>query len=167
MQGQWGQSFPAGRSQEQGGTLVRDGTGNLQLVNTGGGTTGTFSPNRNVPAGNQTVRVFHTHPYDASEGGHTNVSLSGGDAGHMINHGDQVIVAQSGNGQYMFMRTDQTPANVDQAALDRQNNARIGQLMGTGQSFDQASRSAARETAQQNNLAYYEGQNGTLQRVQP
>lgn len=163
----WNSSFPNGNSQEYGGTLVRNSDGSLSLVNTGGGTSGSFSPNRNAGSGQKIEGVFHTHPYDASEGGHTNVSLSGGDAAYMINKGDKVIIAQSGEGQFMYLRTDKTPANVDYTAMNNQQNARVGQLVGQGHNFDEASRIAAKENAQNNGMAYYEGKNGKLARVSP
>jgi uncharacterized Zn-binding protein involved in type VI secretion len=161
-------SFPGGRSQEQGSTIIRDADGNVSsFVGTGNGNSGSFSPDRNVPAGTRALGISHTHPYDATEGGMTNVSLSGGDAAYMINQGDQMIFAQSGDGQYMYMRTATTPANVDFTRTDDAQNARIGVLTSQGKSFDEASRIAARETAQRLGLAYYEGRNCKLDRVVP
>ncbi|SRR6266436_9679259 len=183
---QWNNSFPGGRSQEHGGTLVRSPapapaadpaaaaaapcpkTGDLSMVNAGSGLTpasGSFDPNRNVPPGDTIVGVFHTHPYDASEGGATNVSLSGGDAGYMINKGDPAIIAQSGDGQYMYLRTEETPASVNATTLNDEQNARISALVSSGKSFSEASQIAAKETAQKYKLAYYEGKDGTLRRV--
>ena len=63
-----GQSFPNGKSQEFGGTLVFDKDGNIKLVNTGGSASGTFSPDLNVGADEKVLGVFHTHPYDSGEG---------------------------------------------------------------------------------------------------
>jgi type VI secretion system secreted protein VgrG len=185
---QWKNSFPGGKSQEHGGTLVRSTkpaveaggdpatgttrscpkTGDLSMVNSGSGlnaSSGSFSPDRNVPAGTTAIGVFHTHPYDASEGGNTDVSLSGGDAAYMINKGDPAIIAQSGDGQFMYLRTQQTPANVDYTKLDDDQNARISELVGDGRSFSEASQIAAKETAQKYHLAYYEGKGGVLRRV--
>ncbi len=165
---QWNNSFPSGVSQERGGTLVSDTSGNLSMVNVGGGTSGQFSPNLNVSSGKTVQGVFHTHPYDASEGGHTGVSLSGGDAAYAINNNHSVIVAQSGSNQFMYMRTAASPANVNAVQLNNAQNARIAELQTVnGKSFAEASRIAAKETAQANGLAYYEGSNGILQRVYP
>ena len=159
------QSFPKGASQEFGSTLTSDASGATRSVNPGAGTSGTFSPNRNVPSGQSVFGIFHTHPYSAAEGGYTNVSLSGGDAGYMINKGDSFIMAQSGAGQFAFVRTAATPAIVDALAMNNAANARIGALMGQGHSFDEASRMAAREVADANGLAYYEGKDCVLQKV--
>lgn len=65
----------------------------------------------------------------------------------------------------MYMRTQATPASVNATALNNARNARIGVLQGQGMGLSDASRQAARETATQYNLAYYEGSNGILDRV--
>jgi hypothetical protein len=165
---QWNNSFPGGTSQEQGGTLVSDASGNLSIANMKGGTQGSFSPDLNVGSGQTVQGVFHTHPYDASEGGHTGVSLSGGDAAYVMNNGHNVIVAQSGTEQFMYMRTDASPASVNATQLNNTQNARMAQLQTVdGKSFSEASKIAAKETAQAYGLAYYEGSNGVFQRVSP
>ena len=163
----WSQSFPSGRSQEHGGTIVADSNGTLSLVNTGGGQSGSFAPNLATGPNQTPVGIFHTHPYDATEGGYTGVSLSGGDAAYMINKQQDIIVAQSGTDQFMYMRTQATPPSVNAVALNNAQNARIGVLQGQGMGFSDASRQAARETATQYNLAYYEGSNGILNRLVP
>lgn len=164
---QWANSFPGGKSQEQGGTLVSDAAGNLSMVNTGGGSSGSFSPNLSVKSGDTVQGIFHTHPYDASEGNHTGVSLSGGDAAYLINQQQSVIMAQSGQDQFMYMRTAETPASIDAVKLNNAQNARIGQLLGQGASFSDASKTAAQETARKHGLAYYEGKDGVLSRKTP
>ena len=166
---QWNNSFPNGKSQEHGGTIVSDASGNLSMVNMGGGERGSFSPNFNVDPGQKIQGVFHTHPYDASEGGDTGVSLSGGDIGNLINDKRrQISVVQSGTDQFMCMRTGTTPASVNAGQLNRVQNARIAELQTVnGKSFSEASQIAARETAQAHGLAYYEGSNGVFQRVYP
>ena len=162
-------SFPNGRSLEQGGTLVRDKeTGEVSLfVGNSKGTSGSIALDRNVPAGQEVLGGFHTHPYDKSEGGHTNVSFSGGDFAVMIIRGDSISFVQSGEGQFMLLRTPKTPANVDYVQLRDGQNARQLALVRTGKSFEEASRILAREAAEKYGLAYYEGKNGKLDRVYP
>jgi hypothetical protein len=46
-------------------------------------------------------------------------------------------------------------------------NARISQLTSAGQSFSEASKTAAQETAKTHGLAYYEGVGGVFNRVYP
>ncbi len=164
---QWANSFPGGVSQEQGGTIVSNGAGKLKLINTAGGTSGSFSPNLSVGANERIEGIFHTHPYDLSEGGYTGVSLSGGDAGYLINGKQNLIVAQSGKEQFMYMRTDSTPDIVESVSLNDAQNSRIAELLGKGSSFSNASKIAAQETAKSLGLAYYEGSGGVFSRVYP
>lgn len=141
--------------------------GDLKLVNQGGGTSGTFPPNLNVGKDEKVQGIFHTHPYDKSEGGATGVSLSGGDAAYMINGKQNVIIAQSGSDQFMYMRTDKTPSSVDFNGLNNGQNNRITELTSKGVEFNKASQIAARETAEKNGLAYYEGKGGVFKRKYP
>lgn len=169
---QWKASFPGGTSKEQGATITFDkkaGTVSTENIGGTGSTSGSFSPDLNVknPKTTGVLGIFHTHPYDKSEGGFTGVSLSGGDAGYMINGKQNIIVAQSGAKQFMYMRTAKTPASVDFTKLNDSQNARIAALVTKGYTFDAASRVAASETATKYGLAYYEGSNGTLTRVNP
>lgn len=164
---QWANSFPGGVSQEQGGTIISDGTGKQKLINIAGGTSGSFSPNLSVGKNEKVEGIFHTHPYDQTEGGYTGVSLSGGDAGYLINGKQNLIVAQSGMEQFMYMRTDMTPDIVDLASLNNAQNDRIAELLGQGSSFSDASKIAAKETAKSLGLGYYEGRGGVFNRVYP
>lgn len=164
---QWANSFPRGKSQEHGGTIVSDATGNMRLTNTRGGKSGSFSPKLSTKGNESVEGIFHTHPYDESEGGFTGVSLSGGDAGYMINSQHKVIVAQSGRDQFMYMRTTTTPGSVDADALNNAQNNRISELVGSGTGFGAATEIAAEETARKYGLAYYKGQGGVFNRVYP
>lgn len=85
----------------------------------------------------------------------------------MINSGDEIIFAQSGGGQFMYLRTQNTPAHVDSNELNESQNSRISELMKEGKRFNAASQTAARETAEELGLAYYEGSNCKLGRVVP
>ncbi len=164
----WGDSFPGGKSQEFGGTFVKDtATGEYSIINTKGGTTGSFAPDLNVPTGKEVAGIFHTHPYDATEGGYTGVSLSGGDAGYLINQNQSIMVAQSGTEQFMYMRTAATPTSIDAIKLNNDQNTRMGELMAAGKSFSEASKQAAQETAKAQGLAYYEGSGGKFTLVSP
>jgi hypothetical protein len=170
---QWSNShLPDGSVLEQGGTLVRNKeTGEISIVNIGGqgSTNGSFFPELTLddPSKYDVLGVFHTHPYTEAEGGYENVSLSGGDAAYMINSGQSIVIAQSGEGQYAYVRTADTPANVDANALFDAQTDRMFELMDGGMDFAAASRQAALETAEAYGLAYYEGSNGTFTRVSP
>ena len=163
----WSNSFPGGASQEQGGVIVSDASGKMRLTNMSAGTSGSFSPNLSVAPGEKVEGIFHTHPYDSTEGGHTGVSLSGGDAAYLINGKQNFIVAQSGEEQFMYMRTDATLPVVDSIELNSAQNGRIAELLDKNTSFSEASRIAAQETAKTHGLAYYEGRKGVLNLVEP
>ncbi|UVO49641.1 hypothetical protein M0208_03620 [Sphingomonas sp. SUN019] len=166
---QWADSFPGGSAKEQGGTLVFDKTtGQIDVINIGGNgsTAGTFTPDYTIPDPSKTglLGVFHTHPYDS---GDTGISFSGADVAVMINEDHPLIMAQSGDRQFVMMQTEQTPANVDYTKLNNDQNARISELVGEGQSFADAASQAASEVATKYHLAYYEGSNGQLSRINP
>lgn len=166
---QWDGSFPGGNAKEQGGTLVFDKkTGEIDVINIGGNgsTAGTFTPDYSIPDPSKTglLGVFHTHPYDS---GDTGISFSGADVAVMINEDHPLIMAQSGDRQFVMMQTEQTPANVDYTQLNNDQNARISELVGEGKSFADAASQAASEVATKYHLAYYEGSNGQLSRINP
>ncbi len=167
---QWKKSFPGGKSQEQGGTIVADAKGNLSVQNIGGNgsTSGTFSIDTTIkdPSNFTLVGSFHTHPYDKSESSYTGVSFSGADIGNLINATDQNIkIVRSGDREFALVRTKDTPTSVDASALNKSQNERIAALVGKGYPLPQASRIAAAETAKTYGLAYYQGSNGTLERI--
>jgi type VI secretion system secreted protein VgrG len=163
----WGKSLPGNTSLEHGGTLVSDAKGKLRLVNTGPGTSGTFSPNLNVAAGQTVQGIFHTHPYSKAEGGDTRVSFSGSDVQYMIDNGHNVMMAQSGKHQFMLMRTQATTTTVSGSTMQADHDNRLQQHLSNGMSLSDASRQASRETAKAYGLAYYEGTGGVFKRVTP
>jgi type VI secretion system secreted protein VgrG len=85
----------------------------------------------------------------------------------MINNKQNLIVAQSGQQQFMYLRTAETPGSVDYSVLSNSQNVRISELMDEGLDFSAASKQAAVETAKENGLAYYEGTGGIFNRVVP
>jgi hypothetical protein len=163
MQKAYKNSFPGGKSQENGGTLVKDDKGNIKVVNEGVGTTGTFSPNRTTGSGQTVIGTYHTHPYDASEGGHTGVSFSGADIAY-ANHYKEPIYVDAGTKQFMIMPTQETPA-ADSATLNTEWNKEYADLLKTGKSVPDASAEATNKIAKKYKMAYYEGKDGTLKRV--
>jgi hypothetical protein len=160
----WSASFPNGAAQEQGGTLVLDAYGNIRIVNMKSGTSNSISYDFNVGSGNTVIGVFHTHPYDSGVTG----TFSGADIANLINDIRRSIsIVQSGTEQFMLIKTDATPTSVDSAELSKTYSARIAELRANGESFSDALKIAARETAQAYGLAYYEGSNGIFHRVYP
>jgi len=76
------------------------------------------------------------------------------------------MIAQSGQDQFMYIRTQATPDSVDGATLNDLQNQRMYELMDEGHSFSDASRLAAEETAKKHNLAYYEGSGGKFTKTE-
>lgn len=163
MQTSFTNSFPGGKSQERGGTLVRDAGGNVKVIHESTGTTGTFSPNRTAGPGETIIGTYHTHPYDASEGGHKGVSFSGADI-YYASHYKEPIYVDAGDRQFMIMPTQATPA-MDPAVVNAEWEAERQKAVAAGKSFPESSREASNAIAKKYNMAYYEGSNGTLNRV--
>lgn len=162
-------SYPGGHSKEQGGTIVADAGGRFSIQNLGGtgSTAGSFSPNLTAadPAKFKVVGVFHTHPYDRTEGSMNGVAFSGGDVGALVLTDIILSVVQSGPRMFVFVKTKLTPANVDYTAVSDAANAELATRVAAGQTFQQASRIIAQQRAVQYGLAYYQGMNGVATRI--
>jgi hypothetical protein len=176
LQGQfnalWRQSFPGNSSMERGGTIMSDRHGSLSLQNVGGrgGDSGVFHPDlvAKDPANYRPIGLFHTHPYAKSEGGYTGIAIDGGDAGGLIDSPATFCIAQSGDKQFMFMKTGATrPPPVNQLAMQAEGQRDANTERANGNSFPDASARAAIEIAQKYGLAYYEGSHGHFTRVYP
>ncbi len=156
-------SFPGGKSLEHGGTLVKDAGGNISVVGEGPGTSGTFQPSRAVAAGQQIIGTFHTHPYDASEGGYTGVSFSGADINYASYYKEPIYV-DAGTKQFMIMPTSATPALAN-GVLTSEWDQKYSALLSAGNGPADASSQATNAIAQKYGMAYYEGKDGTLKKV--
>ena len=85
MQDAWSDSLPRGRAQEQGGIFVENTDGSQEWKRGPAGTSGSFSPNfGDADANERMLAMVHTHPYDKTEGGHTDVTFSGGDFASLV-----------------------------------------------------------------------------------
>ncbi len=163
MQKAFTNSFPNGKSQEQAGTLVRAADGTIQVVNEVSGSSGSVTPDRAVAASDTIVGTFHTHPYDASEGGHRGVSFSGGDIAY-AKHFEEPVYVDAGDKQFMIMPTLATTATP--AEINAEWNTEYTRLRQVEkQSIQDASASATEAVASKFGLAYYEGTSGLLDRV--
>jgi hypothetical protein len=157
-------SFPGGRSLEHGGTLVQDGGGNVWVRGVGAGTSGSFTPDRTVAgAGERIIGTFHTHPYDASEGGHAGVSLCGADLGYAV-HFKEPVYVDAGTHQFAVMPTQATPV-LAPGVLAQDWEQEFSALLGAGKSLQDASSQASNAIARKYGLAYYEGSHGVLLKV--
>jgi hypothetical protein len=179
MQAGWDKSIDAsGNANEHGGTLVTGPDGKMKMVHEGAGTSGTFTPNPTPPPGDSFVGTFHTHPYGkndgAMEGAH--VPQSAGDISSIDDYDQDLDVVQSGDNKYVLVRTDQTPATIDdaeaEAAYDAVFNAEYAAQQAKGKSkadaFSIAGEKATKAVAEKYKLGYYKGTNcGSLMRVSP
>lgn len=173
----WKDSFPKGRSQEQGGMLVQKSDGTLEFRRGAAGDSGSFSPNYgDLKDGETLIGLVHTHPYDATEGGHTNVSFSGADIANLVSRRDPIKMVQSGDGQFMVMRTQEFDARVNK--LDDAGKQQLYDDMKADYrkvfnqdadkfTFAERNDRAAESVAKKYDLAYYTGKNGSLQRKTP
>lgn len=168
----WSKSFPKGKSQEQGGVLVTDKAGEYVFKAGKPGKSGSFDVNRgDVKKGETLVSIAHTHPYDASEGGFTDVSFSGQDIGLMALNKEKMSFVRSGDGDFLMARTTEFDALVKKA---KSKNALFLEIRkhwtglyktGTGDLKAKA-RAATRATCLKYHLLLYEGSKGYLTQPQ-
>src|SRR5579872_3351010 len=149
MQDGFKNSFPDGKSQEQGGAIVQDQAGAINVINIGSGTSGTFQPNRTIPSGETIIGTFHTHPYDVAEGDWKGVSFSGADINYARYYKEPIYV-DAGSQQYMIMPTEETPTG--EIAGDW--NKEWADQLKTGKEPPEASRVATNTIAKKYKMAY-------------
>ena len=173
----WEGSMPGGKSQEQGGILVKDSDGNYKWkagkslpLDKGG--SGSFSVNRgDVGKGETLVGSGHTHPYDESEGGHTDVSFSGTDLANLIYNPENMKMVKSGEGEFVAAKTKEFTDKVKD--LDEKGKKKMYSDMkskydetfkNTKGTFEEKNAAAAKAVSDEYGLAYYEGSGGELSR---
>jgi len=106
MQDAWDKSFPKGKSQEQGGILVRHKDGSYEWKAGKGRKSESFKINYEDIGKNETlVMTGHTHPYDKSEGGYTEVSFSAADLANLVVGKEPAKIVQSGQTLFVVART--------------------------------------------------------------
>jgi WXG100 family type VII secretion target len=172
MKDAWKDSFPGGVSHEEGGILVKkaDGTIEWRRGASSGGTSGTFDFNYgDLKPGETLVATAHTHPYDASEGSHTDVPFSGQDMARLVYVKDPISLVQSGNGQFALARTKEFDDSISKlSAADKTtmfNNMKsdwdstFASAKGT---LEQRSDAAVKAVASKYHLVYYKGSGDTL-----
>lgn len=172
----WGGSFPDGKSQEQGGILVRRSDGTLEWkpgrpmpLDQGG--SGAFSPNYgDVLPGETLAATGHTHPYTAAEGGFTDVTFSGDDLANMaIDPREPMKFARSGDTVFMTRSTE-----AFERELRDKGSARLAEEMRRTfrEAFDRfpggtvaSGEAAAKAVCEKYHLDYFRGKGDTLTKV--
>lgn len=106
MQYAWQKSFPKGKSQEQGGILVRRKDASYKWKAGKAGKSGAFRVNYEDASQHEVLLMTgHTHPYDKSEGGHTDISFSATDLANFVIGQEPAKVVQSGQSLFLVART--------------------------------------------------------------
>ncbi|MEA1650653.1 hypothetical protein UAJ10_16725 [Nitrospirillum sp. BR 11164] len=160
---------------EEGATIVaRKDNGALELQNEGGLPRGKdisereFHPDLNLKEPDKYILLgtVHTHPYDS---GVTGASFSGYDVYYLMSEHINFSFVQSGESQFLFLKTKQTPRVFNHIDVINYQDERIHQLMQENPSLSMARASSIAnvEVAREYHLAYYEGSNGKLSRVSP
>jgi len=143
--------------------MVKDSAGNIEIVNEGTGTSGTFSPNRVVGSDEKIIGTYHTHPYDQAEGGYQGVSFSGADINY-ANYYKEPIYVDAGTKQFMVIPTQET-SSPKTDNLTSEWDKEFGDALNNGKSIQEASASASHTIAKKYKMAYYEGKNGELKKL--
>jgi len=110
----------------------------------------------------------HTHPYDESEGGATDISLSGGDISSMIYDPAPTGIVQSGDAIFIVAKTkefEKLVADADTTAKKKTLETEIDDLWDTefaaaqdeGLDFVEAVEKTARTVCDKYHLLYYAG----------
>jgi LysM repeat protein len=173
MQTAWDGSLPGGHSKEQGGILVRNADGSYEWKAGTESTAGTFTPNfGDKEADEDLLATGHSHPYDATESGHEDVSFSGGDLANLVVQPVRLKAVQSGAGTFVVTKTEEFDVMVD--ALDTAGRETLQQDMkdlwnttfrATSGSFQERVEAAVEAVCETYHLIYYSGGGNTVQRV--
>jgi hypothetical protein len=166
MQDLWGTMIKEGRkysyNPELNALLTVDLDGKWELRNKQFGGAFASGTDRTLPffSDLKILGSVHTHP-KASDAG-----FSGGDVAKMVNDGDPLKILVVEGKLFLLMRTGQTSKpGLNQIALQDVQSRRMAALMKEGKSEKSALHITNVEMATQYGLAYYEGQGGTLSRI--
>jgi hypothetical protein len=170
-QGAWDDSLPGGKSQEQGGILVRNADGTYEWKRGKPGKAGSWSQNYgDVDKDETLVALLHTHPYDATEGGYTDVPFSGQDLALLVIKDEPITTVQSGKGFFVAAKSKEFLDRV--AKLDAAGQRKLfdemkvtwdnafNTALSNGKSFSEAALLAGREVANKYKLLLYAGEAG-------
>lgn len=170
----WKNSFPGAKSKEQGGLLVRQSDGSLSFVKATRTTSGsTTLPWDKVPTGATPIVAGHTHPYDASEGGHQGVTFSGGDLANLVTDVTSVKTVDAGDRYFVVTKTkeflDMVAAAHDLATLQTQISSEWdAEYKSAAGNLPDRARAATKLIAAKYHLVLYEGAlDGSVKKAAP
>jgi hypothetical protein len=116
----WKDSFPKGRSREQGGIVVQRKDGGYTFKRGKPGKSGSFDVNYDDQSpGERIVAVLHTHPYDKTEGGYQQVSFSGADLSSLVFSPERMEIVNAGSAEFVAVRTKEFDAMVKRRSEDQ------------------------------------------------
>jgi hypothetical protein len=172
MKTAWADSFPNGRSQEQGGILVRKADGTTEWRAGAAGNTGSFQVDYStVKSGETLLASGHTHPYDAWEKGHTDVPFSGPDLGNMAlsSRPEDMKFVRSGDTVFMVQETqgfkDLVTAKGESALRTEMIGAWDTAFAGATGTFAERNEAAVKAVAEKYHLDFYKGTGDALSKV--
>lgn len=166
----WRKSFKGGKSQEQGGILVRNSDGSLEWIMGKTGTSDDFMVNYgDIKSGQTLMGVGHTHPYND----HDHSSFSGTDLARFVGQKEQFQIVQSENQLFLAERTQEFDNLVNN--LDSMVRYQIYLIIKIywdsiynfarkTNSFSDSVEIATRSTCLQFHLLYYSGNSGKLRK---
>lgn len=173
MRDAWGDSFPGGHEQEQGGLFVRTPDGKYKWLRGSPGDDGSWPPNYEDLGDNTLLGLGHTHPYDAT----TFASFSDTDISFLFSNeagAERMMMVQSGKHQYVIARTKEfdamlatkTPREVRTMIKEMQKlyDKTMTQAEDKGQDFENQIDAAVKAVSDKYQLVYYTGQTGNLQK---
>jgi type VI secretion system secreted protein VgrG len=172
----WADSFPGGTSQEQAGVLVQKADGTLAWRRVIDGVSGTLTGGtasydyaKLVGAGETLLAAAHTHPYDASEGGHKDVSFSGADLARMTSVPEPQHYLRAGDSLFMIAKTpdfEKLVTITGEAKLNGEMNKTWNDTFTAATGTIQVRAEAAtKAVCHQYHLDYYKGTGETVSKV--
>ena len=176
MNDAWAGSLPGGNSQEQGGMIVRDKSGNIAFKKGNAGDSGSFDPDYSAVGPDETlVGVGHTHPYGKNDGkldGATGVPFSGQDLSRLCLVDDRMALVQSGDSRFAATRSKEFDDMLAGKTMEQRQQMKgdMDKLWqdtfdGSKGTFQERCDAAVRAVAGQYKLGYYTGKGKDLNRV--
>lgn len=178
-QSAWDASMPKGKSQEQGGLLVRNPDGSYEWKAGTPGHSGSWRPNYgDVGSKQELIALLHTHPYDATEGGYTKVPFSGTDMALQVFQREHITVVQSGTGMFAAVASKELLDRVNKLSSADRNalfyeiktyyDKELNKAFSSGKGFVDAVNTAVTATAKKYQFILYAGTAGApLKRMVP
>lgn len=160
-------------------TLVREkATGELTQINEVVGTGKSCEPQLTVDESKyELVGSFHTHvnlkqAFPGVDPADPNLAFSAGDVVFQSQQKYPISIAQGADRQYMLVRTEATRVftEAEAAAVKAEYAKQLNAASGGGgrlQGFEDVTLRLAKDLAEKNGFALYEGTNGTFTRVEP